>query len=234
MPSVPDPSLLEPFEAQYRLVRNGFTIGNVDRRLDTDGSGEYRFVSEIYAAGLARLFFRDRYIETSLFTWREGGELLPQRYSFQRQGRKRVNRNATFDWQGKVLQLNDNDRRKKMELDAGVLDRLSSELAIIRDLRLGRTRSFYRITDGKRVRDYVVKLEEPEWLDTPLGRLDTQPLSLASIMDDDEKSGKTRQITVWCARDLGYLPVRLKVKEKRGSRTRHYEIDIKSFQNGSA
>jgi hypothetical protein len=81
-------------------------------------------------------------------------------------------------------------------------DRLLYQLLLMRDLREGKQPIRYTVIDGNKVKDYPIEVLGPESLQTPLGNLETVKVRY-------QKPGSDRSTTLWCAKSLGYLPVKL-------------------------
>jgi len=106
------------------------------------------------------------------------------------------------------------EQRLPLESQAPVFDRLSSELIVIGELRrAGERREWlYPLTEGKKVKEYLFRLQAQEWLDVkPWGRLRT----LRVLRRQSRSEGKRKTLS-WHAPRLYYLPVRTETTEKNG------------------
>ena len=73
----------------------------------------------------------------------------------------------------------------------------------------GRQNLRYTIADGGKIKDYNFEILGEETLSTPLGKLDTVKL-------ERHKPNSRRKSTLWCAKKLEFLPVKVENVEKDG------------------
>ena len=206
------------FSADYVLKRNGLSLGNATRSLRSIGNGRYVFESITYATGMIAWLVKDRIEERSTWTF-SGGQLRPLEYKYDRYGGKKTRRvKLNFDWERRVVTNNIDGDPWRMDIPPNAQDKLLYQLAIMQDLKHGRTGLQYNIADGGRLKNYQFDILGEETVTTPLGRLKTIKL---------ERLGDKRDTTVWCAPSLNYLPVRLEQQESDGSRL---SMDIQSVK----
>lgn len=102
----------------------------------------------------------------------------------------------------------------------GLLDKLSYQAQLMFDLEDVPQSLDYPIADKGKLKQYLITNTGNEAVETPLGRFDTVRLERA----DDDSLRRTR---VWCARALGWLPVKVEHRDKHGDVTiallRHLE-----------
>ncbi|MEZ5576938.1 MAG: DUF3108 domain-containing protein [Candidatus Competibacteraceae bacterium] len=99
-------------------------------------------------------------------------------------------------------------QRATLPLSPGVVDPLSLNMVVMRDLQRDRLPKQYTLVDETALRTFQIRNEGEEVLDTPLGRLRTLRIS-------HSKPGNTRITTFWFAPELRYLPVRI-AQHKKG------------------
>ena len=92
------------------------------------------------------------------------------------------------------------------------MDKLLYQFAIMFDLQAGRKDLEYTIADGGKVKYYDFEPIGNETINTPLGELQ-------SLKFIHHKEGSERSVTLWCAPQLQFLPVKVENDEKDGSRT---------------
>lgn len=201
-----DAGSLQAFSAEYRIVSKslGIEIGRIERRLEKTGE-HYVYHSSSQATGLADLMTRDRRSEQSRLH-HTGDGLRSLSYTYRRESRKKQqSRDAEFDWDNARLILTSAETRREFELSAGTIDRLSSELILMQNLRRGDIEGVYRITNGSTVHDYRIDiLQHNATVQTPLGELSGVQLRRRRTTGDTE-----RETLLWCIPELGYLPVRI-------------------------
>ncbi len=199
---------LSPFEATYRLGTAGMTLGETRQTLTPQGGERYLFRAITRSKGFLSLFLRERLEEESLFRHQKG-HIVPLRYAYRRQGRKKRAFTVRFLWTQGVAEVLDGGTRT-LPLPPGALDRLSFQIALMGDLRRGRRAFAYTVVDRKRLKSYRFRVTGEEAVPLPQG-----PVRALRI----EKEGQGKRRTVfWCAPALDFLPVKISYTEKDGRR----------------
>ena len=91
------------------------------------------------------------------------------------------------------------------------MDKLNYILALMRDLGRGERRVEYPIADGgRRLKRYVLASVGEERIETGIGTFDT-------VVVRRERENSRRETTFWCARALGFFPVRIVHVERDGT-----------------
>ena len=92
---------LQPFQADYQVLRNGKELGHATLTLRQAGNGNWEFSSQTKGTkGMASMLGLD-VLEKSTFRWRDGlPEGLQYRYS-QQAAIKSRERSTDFDWSTK-------------------------------------------------------------------------------------------------------------------------------------
>lgn len=198
----------QSFSAQYVLKRNDVALGIATRSLRPVKDGRYLYASTTSATGVIAWFVKDKIDEHSLFSL-EQGRIHPLEYVYDRHGGSKTRRvKLVFDWtKGIVTNVIDGDPWR-MEIPPDAHDKLSYQLAIMRDLQNGRKELSYAIADGGKLKNYSFDIIGEEQVDTAYGRL--KALKIRRL---DDK----RATTIWCAPTMSYLPVRLEQQETDGS-----------------
>ncbi len=200
---------IEAFQARYSIHYGKLPIGESERSLARAANGDYLYTTRTRSTGLAEALIRDRISEQSRFRYVRG---RPQalEYRYERVGGKRDRAiHVQFDWRRKLARGVQDGRPWQVALQPGVHDALLYQLAASLDLQRGQRTLSYRVADEGELKPYELAIEGEEVLDTPLGRLATVKLRRL----DDE-----RDTTLWMARDLAYLPVRIEHVETDGKR----------------
>lgn len=203
--------LPQQFTAVYTVTKSGMTIGETKRTLgridDKDGT-QYQFESITRPKGIARLFTSGQVVERSV--WRFFNKLpRPEQYTFFNSGRKKTHRvQIDFDWQKKQVINTINDQPWAMPLEDGTQDKLLYQLRIMQDLPTSKTALRYPVADGGKLKYFDIKILGKKRIRTKLGVFDT--IRLRRI------KGK-RKTTIWCAQQLGYLPVRIEQQKNDDS-----------------
>lgn len=198
------------FEVHYGLASGEQTLVWVNE-------GErYTLTSVAGATGLAGLFYRGRFVQTSR------GRITPQGLQPEEFWDQRGNKhsNARFDIrQREITLMPEKGVPRHFAYQGEVQDALSLffQFALTAPPPDGQ-RLTYRVFNGKKLRDYTYEVRGEETLDTALGALRT--LHLARVADDDG------HFEAWLAIDRHYLPVRVLRSDEAG---REMELRVQSI-----
>lgn len=197
------------FEADYVIKMKGASVAKMKRRFTRLENGAYRYHSETKTTGLLSIFRKDRIIETS--NWQlENHKLIPLDYYYSHSGGKKKRLvNISFDWDKSRITNSIDGSSWKMPTSPNVMDKLLYQLAIMYDLQAGNELLRYTVADGGKTKIYNFEILGEEVLSTPLGQLDTLKL-------ERHKPNSRRKSTLWCAKQLQYLPVKVENVEKDG------------------
>lgn len=210
---IPDSAFTEDsvpvtFKATYKLYANGLEIAESVREVSKAGANQYKYHSESHTIGFVSLFHKDKIIENSLWEFADN-KLLPIDYSYNRtKGKKNKQLSIHFNWEKKILSNQVNDSKIELPLSDGMLDKLSYQYAIMRDLRKNTFPSKYTVADARKIKTYHFEQAGEETITTPLG--DIQTVRINKVNDDDTS------LSIWCAPELQYLPVKIKQTEEDG------------------
>ena len=202
--------LPERFEATFVLEAKGTTFARTHWSLVPGVDGTYVSTSRTEPAGMFALIRDDTRVERSEWTW-AGDSLQPLAYDYERTGSKARKIGITFDWENNVARHVSPKGVWKLPVPRGTLDKFSYMFALMRALGRGERHFEYTIADGgRRLRSYVLTSIANERIDTAIGTFDT-----VAVRRRHENS--PRETTFWCARALGYLPVRIVHVERDGT-----------------
>lgn len=198
-----------PFMASYALTSTGVRFATMKRSFSPLEDGTYLYHSETNTDGLLALVRKDNISEKS--TWQyAGGQLQPLHYSYLHTGGKKDrNVEIEFDWDARKITNTINGASWRMPLQAYIMDKLLYQLAIMYDLDKGMDKISYAIADGGKIKSYDFELVGKESVDTPIGKFEALKLSR-------HKSNTVQNTTIWCARELGYLPIKVENVEENG------------------
>ena len=204
--------LPQPFSASYSLHSMGTRIATMKRSFASLESGIYLYYSETNTDGLLALLRKDQIIEKSTWQFTEG-QLQPLLYSYLHTGGKK-NRNVeiNFDWSARKITNSINGSSWQMPIQAYIMDKLLYQLAIMYDLDKGMNKISYAIADGGKIKTYDFELVGKEVVNTPIGDFDALKLVR-------HKSNTNQKTAIWCAKELGYLPVKVENVEDNGRQT---------------
>ncbi|MEW5757780.1 MAG: DUF3108 domain-containing protein [Pseudomonadota bacterium] len=211
-PAIPD------FAATYQLQRGSLTLGETVRSLKAEGDGgAYAFESEIHSTGFAAIFLKDKVIERSMFKLQDQ-RVIPLEYLYDRRGGKKERQtHQKFDWENRQVTDLQDPQAAAVAVPEATLDKHVYQIQVMLDLAAGKRDLEYAILDRAKVKTYRVEIIGEETLDTKLGKLDT-------VIVQRKKDGVAT--TLWCAKELYFLPVQIAQVEKDGS---SYKARIKAL-----
>lgn len=193
------------FTAHYKLLRNdSMKLGEVKRTTSENDSGTIAFESYSKTTGLAALFVKDTITERTTFKV-DSNVIQPQDYHYDRKGGKRARETRlNFDWDEKSVTNLLDQSKWEVELQNGTQDKLSYQLQLMLDLQAGNTDFSYPVADDDRMKEYRFTLLGEEIIETPMGKIETIKIKRERAADSKRKT------TIWFAKSLQYLPVRIK------------------------
>ena len=210
---------LPDFEAIYAQKFGGLHIGTSTLTLTNGDNGSYLYETRSQPDAWVSWFLKDRLHESSRGVFTDTG-IRPESYHYLRAGGSKTREaNLSFDWEAMTVINNVADSRWEMDIPVGTLDKLVSQLGVMLALGSGETEMVFDIADGGKLKEYRFKLIGHETLEVPAGKFDT--VMITRIQDDT-----SREILVWCAPALSYLPVRIWRREPDDSK---YQSDLESF-----
>ena len=199
--------LPEQFTAIYSVKKTGITIGETQRVLSRE-NGQYLFESITRPVGVAKLFTDGQVVERSLWQFYQGHP-RPEQYTFFNSGGKnKRNAQLDFNWEKNQVINIINNKPWSMPLEYGTSDKLLYQLRIMQDLPTSATSLRYPIADGGKLKYYEIEILGKERIKTPLGKFEALRL---------QHTKGSRKTTMWCAQELGYLPVRIEQRKNDDS-----------------
>ena len=192
--SLPAAALAAPphkVEIAYEVARNGSVVAEVSERLEHDGK-TYRLQETWRGKGLYAL--RGEAVRTSRGNVAADG-LRPRQFEDKRTGRDA--QRVDFDPAAATATLRQQDRLSFVWTFAFAPPAAAAAVSV---------------ADGRRVSEYVYQPAGRERLKTPAGEFDA--LKLAKRRDGPQE----RATEIWLAADRGYIPLRILVIEKDGTR----------------
>jgi len=193
-------------EIAYDLSRNGMPIAELVERLEHDGK-TYKLNAQLKGKGVFAL--RGDAVRTSRGSIAADG-LHPVEFEDKRTGRDTSR--AKIDWAGKTLTLQAKEGASETKpLPPDIQDRLSFSYNFAFRVP-GANPVGVSVTDGKGISTYSYKATGREKVTTPAGELDALKIERQKKEPDD------RSTEIWLSAKHGYVPVRILVVEKDGTR----------------
>ncbi len=191
-------SQVNEFTAKYALYWGGLKVGNTEQAIKKTASDLYTI-----SAQASPLFssLPLGYAESSDIELKTG-QIYSQQYQFKLQeGSKNKAGELKFDWAGKKLHIDLNGIKSTRPLNTLLYDNLSFILQLQLDLKAGKTQLDYPVYDKGKLKHYHLDILGNEWLDCPLGRIQT--VKLRHI-----KTDQSRETLFWLAPEYNYLLVK--------------------------
>ena len=199
---------VEPFNEQYRLLRDGKHIGEAKIALIMGKDGWQFTTTSEGTEGLAG-FAGVKIDENSTFRWQDDRpETMHYRY-FQKAAWKKKQRQVDVDHDAKQIKAGDDDGNVTLAYAPATLDRNLVMVALAADLKANATTFEYRVADKREIDTHRYRLAGKETIKTGRGSFDC--IKIERVRD---KPGRTT--TTWIAPKLGYIPVRIVQKEPDG------------------
>ena len=188
-----------PFSAEYKVTKGIMSVGTTKRRLKDEGNGNYLFESITEASGVAKLFTSGTVVERSHWHW-SNNKFVPLEYEYHNSGAQKRDVKLIFDWVTMQVTNIINGEPWTMKIEENTLDKLVYQLAIMYDLSEGEDTLLYQVADGGKTKTYDIKITKEEKMAIDFGKFNTTKIV---------RTQKDRTITMWCAKELSYLPVKI-------------------------
>jgi hypothetical protein len=221
------PVILKPFVATYMITAMGLEGINVTNSLSiSDKTQAYNFKSYSMPIGLLA-FKKDETRDEQSEGLIVNGTVQPKKYTFLqiRNNKTRRDVELNFDWQHNAVSNNHkhNNSKWSMPIPPQTVDKLSYQLSLMLKLADNPRKNFgFHIADGGKLKEYYFEILGEERVYTSLG-------SYKAIKIQHRRNKKNRVITLWCAPELNYLPVKI-IQDETGKPT--FVSTLISYQEG--
>jgi Protein of unknown function (DUF3108) len=199
-------------EIHYQLLRNGAAMAEVVDRLE-HANGSYQITETWKGKGGYALLGRAK--RTSEGTLGADGP-RPREYMDERSGRD--TQRVSFDWKANTITRRYKGNTRTEPVPPDTQDRLSFLLALSFASPKSQAVSFH-IADGRGMSRHTYQPAGRERLATPAGEFDALKVTR-------RHEGSSEGAEIWLATDRSYLPVRIVVVEKDGTRYEHLATRI--------
>lgn len=178
--------------------------------LSRDKKGNLVYFSETKTSGIVSIFRHDKITERSYIELTPKG-FRPTRFVHIHKGSK-VNRDEDihFDWSADIATNHIKGKEWKQKIHDGVLDNLSTQLALMSDLHDGKKVFDYTVVDKGELKNYKFEIVGRETLNLPAGKFQTIKLKRT-------RKNSRRTTYMWTAPALHYLAVKLQHVEPDSS-----------------
>ena len=211
---------LPDFEASYKLEQHNLRIGTATIALHTDKQGHYLYKFRSQQTGWIAWLLNNRLHESSRGETTATG-IRPDEYHYQRSGGRQREAHLLFDWQSMTVENHVADSHWEMDIPAGTLDKLATQLGMMIALGQDRQDVTFTVADGGTLKEYRYRVIGKETLDLPAGIFKT--VKVAKLRKDVDQ-----ETIIWFAPALHYLPVRI---WQRDSDDEEYQSDLEEFSH---
>lgn len=202
---------LTPHTAVYK-VKISIASGSLTTTVAEDGDA-YRVRSVIQPKGFAGLFLRGTIEENSRFVVGDDGVVPLTYWSDDELSNDKAKMNFDFDWESREVTGNINDEDFVFPLDGEVHDRVSIQYELMHNLVTGIEGREYALLDGDELKEIEVRNVGTKSIKVPYGTFEAVGIV-------HQAAGSKRITTLWCAEELGYLPVLIEQSRKGEVRVR--------------
>jgi hypothetical protein len=191
-------AMLTPHRARYNVSIS--VLGGTLTTDVTEAGPGFMSTSMIEPTGMSRIVARGVIQESSYFLADEDGVRPAQYRSIDTLSSDDKIINLDFDWREQVVTGSINDAEFRSELDGTVQDRVSLQYELMLDLLRGTASAEYSLLDGDELKLLQVRNIGTKEVKVPYGKFTTVGIQ-------HSKKDSSRITTLWCAEELGYLPV---------------------------
>jgi hypothetical protein len=213
--------MLRPFRAVYR-VSAGVLSGSLTLELEHVEGTQWQVTSVATTRGMARLFRRGDIIERSTLQFTANG-VRPLEYT-REDGISGADRDATLTFAHDDGRVRGSDREHAVDLplNGEVIDRLSMQVLLMRDLTDGLRPEEYQVIDRGEIREMDVSYADHE-------RISVSNRSYETLRLDHQSRNSNRSTRLWTAVDHQFLPVRIEQKRKGST---EWQAELQEVQWG--
>ena len=195
-PALAEP-LLTPHTAEYKVRISGVS-GRLNTELRRTESG-YTANHVIQPTGLVRIIARGVMDVTSEFDDRSDG-INPVRFRSVDTIRDDPDVDLRFDWSTNEAFGTVGEEDVRLQLDGIAYDSVSIQYELMHDLLTGNRSDQYILFDVDKLRIANVSNVGEKTVDTKAGKF-------TAVGIQHQKEGSSRTTTLWCVKELDYLPV---------------------------
>jgi hypothetical protein len=195
--------------ATYDVTMNGLHVSTIAESYQAQ-AGVYRLTSNSTPIGILAMVQKlaVRFVSTGVVTPRG---LQPQHFEGRRATGEIPEVSADFDWGAAQLALRHEETTESVPLPPSTQDRLSVMYQFMFLAPSASSSIEVAVTNGRRVDRYTYSVTNDVAQDTPLGRLNTVHLVRQREAGDPQNE-------VWLSPEHAYVPVRMVIVERDGTR----------------
>lgn len=188
---------LTPHKAEYDVEIS--VLGGTLTTVVTEVGPGFMANSVIEPTGLSKLVAHGVIQESSYFLTDSAGVKPEQYRSIDTLSTEDKYVTFDFDWRDKLVKGTVNDEEFQAALDGRVHDRVSIQYQLMFDLLNGGASKQYSLLDGDELKKLNVENIGTKEVDVPFGEFE-------AVGIQHSKENSSRVTTLWCVKELGYLP----------------------------
>ena len=202
---------LTPHTAEYR-IRISVVGGRLSTALEATDSG-YIARHFVEPTGMSRIVARGEIVEVSEFAAGDDG-IYPISYQTNDTlAKDDPSADIQFDWNTFEASGTVNDEEFHADLDRLRQDRVSIQYALMHDLLNDQLRTRYELFEADKLKTLNVRSIGSRQIKVPAG-------TFTAVGIQHQAENSSRVTTLWCAEELGYLPVVIEQHRKGKLRVR--------------
>jgi len=197
-------ALPRAFDADYTVSKGRLTLGNLHTSLKYNGN-QYQYRKYTKASGFAAMLTGMKITENSDGQFNKE-VIKPRNYLFN-QSRRNKFRVEKTRFSGNKAIGSYKGKPYNISISPNALDRGSVELALAHDLATNKTRLVYPVVEKGKVKTLTFAKQGEEKIKTPAGTFNTVKIRVV-------RNTNKRNTTFWLAKELDYMPVKIRHNEK--------------------
>lgn len=197
-------ALPEAFQATYAVAKGSLNLGTLTAKLKYSGN-TYHYDKFTKATGIAKILTGIKITEKT--TGHKNGEnIVPKYYLFNqsRRSKSRIDK-ATFSKTQAVGSYK--NVPYNISIKPGTQDRASLEIALARDLATNKQPLVYNVVERGKIKQYQFQILGNEQVQTSAGTFNTVKVKVV-------REGNKRETVFWMAKEIDYIPVKIRHREK--------------------
>jgi hypothetical protein len=195
-------------QSVYDLHYGGGRIGEVTESFTRD-DGHYSIESTARAIGPLALILPGPLVLSSKGEITAEG-LRPIAFHSRQGNNEKKKYFADFRWGEGVLKLHKHNKTEQHDLRPGTFDTLSLIYQFLFEPPIGKGRTNFFLTTGRKLQPYAYRIVGEEKIKTPLGTINA--IRIAKLTTSPEDSS----YDVWFDKDRHFVPVRVVAKDDEG------------------
>jgi hypothetical protein len=193
---------VQPFEADFTVLRNGSEVGEARIRLSQDGPHAWRMHSTLSAAAAGGLL-QFSSVEDSRFHWHDGRPRSDRYHARRQQPLRTRERGIDFDWDtGRVVATDRRGREQTFDVDGAAIDPQLTLIVAMIEVAGGATEFDYVLVNRGAPETQKGRRNGEDTVDTGIGKV-------ACVEVERVRENSRRQTRSCHAESLDWIPIRV-------------------------